>query len=227
MSNVESEAGEFEEITYEGQDYLVDEEGYVFQMFKDEALTMGKLISRNPLKIDFEYDKSENSDSGEDDESDDESEEDEDDEEELYDIEFQGKTYTVDSDNDVFQENGGEYKYVGILISNEPVNINFFVDYHGTSYLINEKNGSVEDKETKAPIGKQLQKEPLKLIFYKQVDPIEPMVNISSKLSVDKKLDVYEGKKQIGYLIKVDNGLKKAIELKDGSIITLGSFQIV
>ena len=243
-SNVNSDVDEFEEITYNGKDYFLDEENIVLEMTGDGVfIPVGKLIKRNPIQIDFSGAKhlalnvdyetddsefSENEEDYSDDESEDDSEDDEEDyEDELYDIEFQGKTYTVDSDNDVFQENGGEYKYVGILISNEPVNINFFVDYHGTSYLINEKNGSVEDKETKAPIGKQLQKEPLKLIFYKQVDPIEPMVNISSKLSVDKKLDVYEGKKQIGYLIKVDNGLKKAIELKDRTIITLGTFQIV
>ena len=266
-SNFNSDVDEFEEITYNGKDYFLDEEDIVLEMSGDGVfIPVGKLIKRNPIEIDFsgakhlalnvEYEtdnsefseneedysedeeeeepkpkkekkKIEDDDESEESESEEEGDDEEDYEEELYEVTLNGKTYVADADNDVFQENGAEYKYVGILISNEPVNINFFVDYHGTSYLINEKNGNVEDKETKAPIGKQLQKEPLKLVFYKEVSPIEPIINISSKLSVDKKLDVYEGKKQIGYLIKVDNGVKKAIELKDGSIITLGSFQIV
>jgi hypothetical protein len=265
-SNFNSDVDEFEEITYNGKDYFLDEEDIVLEMSGDGVfIPVGKLIKRDPIQIDFsgakhlalnvdyETDNSEFSENEEDyseeeeeedkpkpkkekkkiedDESDEESDseqnDEEDYEEELYEVTLNGKTYLADGDNDVFQENGAEYKYVGILISNEPVKINFFVDYHGTSYLINEKNGSVEDKETKAPIGKQLQKEPLKLVFYKEVEPIEPMSKISSTLSVDKKLDVYEGKKQIGYLIKVDSGLKKAIELKESSIITLGSFQLV
>jgi hypothetical protein len=267
-SNFNSDVDEFEEITYKGKDYFLDEENIVLEMSGDGVfIPVGKLIKRNPIEIDFsgakhlalnvnyETDDSEFSENEEDysdleeeeeedkpkkekkkiedDESDEESDSDseqndeEDYEEELYEVTLNGKTYLADGDNDVFQENGAEYKYVGILISNEPVKINFFVDYHGNSYLINEKTGTIEDKETKSPIGKQLQKVPLKLVFYKEVPPAEPMSKISSTLSVDKKLDVYEGKKQIGYLIKVDSGLKKAIELKEGTIITLGEFQLV
>jgi hypothetical protein len=263
-SNFNSDVDEFEEITYNGKDYFLDEENIVLEMSGDGVfIPVGKLIKRNPIEIDFsgakhlalnvdyETDNSEFSENEEDysdleeseeedkpkpkkekkkieDEESDSEQNDEDDyEEELYEVTLNGKTYLADGDNDVFQESGTEYKYVGILISNEPVKINFFVDYHGNSYLINEKTGTIEDKETKAPIGKQLQKEPLKLVFYKEVSPTEPMSKISSTLSVDKKLDVYEGKKQIGYLIKVDSGLKKAIELKEGLIITLGSFQLV
>ena len=241
------EVDEFEEITYKGKEYFIDEDNMVLDMTEDGMfIPVGKLIKRNPIEIDFDIvkhlehetdEESEEEDEElepkkekkkiEDDESEEEEDEEEDYEEELYEVELNGKTYVADADNDVFQENGAEYKYVGILISNKPVKINFFVDYHGTSYLLNDTNGTILDKQTKEPIGKQLQKDPLKLVFYKQVDSIEPIVKISSTLSDDKKLDVYEGKKQIGYLIKVDNGLKKAIELKDGIIITLGTFQLV
>jgi hypothetical protein len=98
------------------------------------------------------------------------------------------------------------------------------ITYYGMKFTLDQSNGNILDIKTNKIIGKLWEDNPLKIVFYILVQPLLPLVKLSERFEFDKKFDVYEKNKQVGYLLKVDI---PSLQLKEGVLTTIGKFDVI
>ena len=118
-------------------------------------------------------------------------------------------------DNDDNEDNEDE---------NDDDDENVIITYYGMKFSLDESNGDIRDIKTDKLLGKLWEENPVKIVFFTLTQPLLPLVKISRDFFIDKKFDVYEGDKQVGYLLKLDIS---GLQLKDNVLTTIGKYDII